>query len=245
MLNLLQPDSGAISIGGLDSRKQDVEIKRFTTYVPADPYFFNNWTAKEHLDLVEHFRGPAPWRTELTSAFEFDPHVPIHNLSTGNKQKLSLILAMMHQPAVLILDEPTRGLDPLLQNKFYDYLRALRDAGSAIFMSSHNLAEVEMVCGRVGIIRSGKIVEVSEIKALQDKRMHLVSVTFMDKEHPTAADLLEIDPDIEILEAYENYFELRISGDLNLLLKLLAKYRVVDLNVKRASLEDIFMEFYK
>jgi ABC-2 type transport system ATP-binding protein len=101
----------------------------------------------------------------------------VKSLSTGNKQKLSIILAMMYAPRILIMDEPTRGLEPLLQNVFYEQLKVLRDNGSTIFMSSHNLPEVEAICSKVAIIKEGKLIEVGDIKTLQNKRLHMIKMS--------------------------------------------------------------------
>ncbi len=245
ILDLLHPDSGKVTINGLDSQTQNVEIKKIVGYVPTDPYFYSGWSGKEHLDFSERLRGAAPLRNELIKAFDFDQKIRVGNLSTGNKQKLSLIMAMMHQPQVLILDEPTRGLDPLLQNKFYEYIRKLKKSGTAVFMSSHNLAEIEAVCERVAIIKSGELVEVAGIKDMQGKRIHIVSASFVEGKGPSKEEVLKADKDIEIISKLDGHLELKVTGDLNSVLRLLAQYEVVDLSITHASLEDIFLEFYK
>ncbi len=153
MMGFLRPDAGKIRI----PRKESIG------YLPGDVRLYANWTGQEHIGFVEGLRGRCPYVKQLREKFVFDERQKVKNLSLGNRQKLGLILALMHEPEVLILDEPTLGLDPLLQNTIHEILEEQAAKGGAVFMSSHNLYEVERVCNRVGIIREGKIVAAETI----------------------------------------------------------------------------------
>lgn len=243
MLDLIRADSGQILINGLDSRKDSIEIKRITGFIPTDTYFFPNWTGSEHIDYIERIKGKTSLKSKLIKDFDFNPTLKVHSLSTGNKQKLALIIAMMHTPELLILDEPTRGLDPLLQNIFYDYLRVLQNKGSTIFMSSHNLAEVENVCSRVAIIKSGEIVEVANVESLQAKSIFIINATYAAKPQINENEMQNYK--IEMENKQNNHYQFKVAGDINQALKLITRGKLVDIKINKASLEDIFLEFYK
>jgi ABC-2 type transport system ATP-binding protein len=153
LMDFLRPDAGKILIPKKES----------LGYLSGDVRLYANWTGREHIAFVEGLRGRCPYVNKLREKFVFDEHQKVKNLSLGNRQKLGLILALMHEPEVLILDEPTLGLDPLLQNAIYEILAERATKGSAIFMSSHNLYEVERVCDRVSILKEGKIVATETI----------------------------------------------------------------------------------
>lgn len=243
MLDFLRPDAGSITIDALDSKKDALKIQALCGLVPSDPYFYSHWTGNDHFDLIEGFRGRTSLKTKLIKDFDFDPGKKVGDLSTGNRQKLSLILAMMHEPKILILDEPTRGLDPLLQNVFYSHLRALQEKGSTIFMSSHNLAEIENSCSRVGIIREGRIIEVANIDDLKQKSVYFVHVLFEDHTRLTVQDLTN--RNIEIVKKFDHSLELKVAGPIAPALKLLNTQKIRDISITKANLEEIFLEFYK
>lgn len=243
MLKLLKPDAGNVLINGKDAWNDDVEIKETLGFIPTDPYFYPNWTGKEHIDFVKSIKGRAPLLQDLIKDFSFNPKLKVKQLSTGNKQKLAIIIAMMHAPKVLIMDEPTRGLDPLLQNLFYKYLRRLRDDGCTIFMSSHNLPEVEAVCSKVAIIRNGYLVETGDIRALQAKRMHLITVELKAGQELPEQILKKLH--IDLVNRYDHTVELKVAGDLNPFLREIAHIGIQDLTITRANLEEIFLEFYQ
>jgi ABC-2 type transport system ATP-binding protein len=147
----------------------------------------------------------------------------------------------MHDPEILIMDEPTRGLDPLYQNVFFKWLKKFNNKGCTCFISSHNLFEVEHICSRVAVIKKGEIVALEDIKTLQDKRMHLVEITFPEKFNKKDFE----DPKWEIIDIVDKRVKIRIAGDINKLLKVLTNYQVEDLLIERATLEEIFLEYYK
>ncbi|MCK9368394.1 ABC transporter ATP-binding protein [Candidatus Dojkabacteria bacterium] len=243
LLKLLKPDSGSIIINGKDSWEDDVEIKKTLGFIPTDPYFYPNWTGKEHIEFVKSIKGETSLLSDLVKDFSFNPKIKVGKLSTGNKQKLSIIIAMMHRPKILVMDEPTRGLDPLLQNLFYKYLRNLNKEGCTIFMSSHNLPEVESICSKVAIIRNGKIVETGDIKNLQSKRTHMITIE-LNAGQKFPKELLK-NFNAQVVNNYGNILELKMAGDINPLLREIVKIGLKDITISKANLEDIFLESYK
>jgi ABC-2 type transport system ATP-binding protein len=191
---------------------------------------------------LERIKGISKFDEELIDKLKFDTRKKAGALSTGNRQKLGIILALMHQPKILILDEPTVGLDPLLQNYIYEILKAEAAKGNAVFMSSHNLAEVEKICDRVVILKEGKIVATESISDIRRKRIYTVHAYF-EGEIPKK----EIVTDgIELIEEFSDGLALRIKADIRPLLHKLSEYNnLKDLEVTHASLEEVFMEFYK
>lgn len=165
-----KPASGQISILGYDILKDSTEAKKSIGYLPGNVKLYDGWTGWEHIRFFESVRGKSSNLSDLIKRFDFNPNAKFRHLSSSNKQKLGLILALMHNPKVIIMDEPTVGLDPLLhQNEIYKVLMEMRDKGSTIFISSHNLPEVERLCDRVAIIKDGKLVAIDNIKELGDK----------------------------------------------------------------------------
>ena len=243
MLGLLKPDIGKITINGVSAWGNNTAITNELGFIPSDPYFYTNWTGREHLDYLLQIKGKSKLLTKLIDDFDFNPKVSVKSLSTGNKQKLSIILAMMHAPRILIMDEPTRGLDPLLQNVFYNYVRTLQDLGSTIFMSSHNLPEVEMICSKVAIIKKGTLVEVGSIKSLQSKRVHIVTVTL--KEDKSISKELLTRFNAQLVNHHGLTYEIKLLGDLSTFLKEVLALGITDINITNANLEEIFLEFYK
>lgn len=167
LMDFLRPDAGSIEILGRDAQKNSTQLKKEIGFLSGEVRFYEGWTGAEHIELIERLRGVSLLDSHLGKRFNFDASKKVRNLSTGNKQKLGLILALMHQPQVLIMDEPTVGLDPLLQNSIYEILESEAARGTTIFMSSHNLREVERVCHRVAIIKQGQLVTVEPIDKAQ------------------------------------------------------------------------------
>jgi ABC-2 type transport system ATP-binding protein len=226
---------------GLDSNKDSVKLKEKIGYLSGNVRLYNNWTGIDHINFVESIRGKSKTVTELIEKLNFNPLVKFHNLSSGNKQKLGLILALMSDPEILIMDEPTVGLDPLLQNKIYEILVDLKGKGVTILISSHNLHEVEKLCDRVGIIKQGKMIAVEQISELGEKKLHKVEIIFEGK-----FDKSDFEFDgVEKVEEISGGLILTVEGDLNPLIKKLSGYKLQDIEVSHASLEDVFMKFYE
>lgn len=242
LMDFIRPTGGQVRILGLDAQKNTVELKSKIGYLAPDPRLYDNWNAKEHIRLIEKIRGRSNRVNDLAEKLGANLGDKIKTLSTGNKQKISLILALMHDPEILILDEPTTGLDPLLQNTIYEILTEMKNRGKTIFMSSHNLAEVEKICEKAAIIRNGQLVAVEDIRELHKKRIYLVEARFK-----TTVDREKVKKitNCEINNLQKNSITLTVRGDIDQLVKLFAKKDILDLTIEHAGLDKIFMEFYK
>lgn len=242
LLNLIRPSGGSASIFGMDSRSDYLEIHRRLGYIPGDAAFYNGMTGKEFLDLMGSFHGRNNKKrlNELLERFELDLNRQTSAYSRGMKQKLALMQAFMSDPELLILDEPTLGLDPLMQHSFNDLLLEEKERGKTVFLSSHLLPEVERVCDRVGIIRDGELVVIEEVDNLKRKRVRHVDI-FLNRE--LSADELRI-PGTEILDINGKTVRLKFSGKTPELLKHLCDLPLEDVVFPEASLEDTFMEYY-
>jgi ABC-2 type transport system ATP-binding protein len=240
MMDFVRPTSGEINILGLNSRKDSVELKSKIGYLSDTAHFYSHWTASNHIAFQQSLRGKSPILTNLVKIFDLNFKQNFGNLSSGNKRKLGVILALMNEPEVLILDEPTSALDPLLQNALLNYLRDFAAAGGTVFISSHNLAEVEKICDRVAIIRDGKIVATESITDL--KRMKMYDVSFHTEDFNIKAFEAE---NIELISNIDGLVKLKIKGDINPIITKLARITIKDLEITHVSLEDIFLEFYK
>lgn len=241
MMDFIKTTSGSISILGKDSHRDSVWLKAKIGYLSGDVQLYDKWTGKEHTDFIEKVRGKSRNIDKLMSDLRFNPKKRFKSLSSGNKQKLGLILSLMNQPEILIMDEPTVGLDPLLQNKIYEILEEYKKSGTTVFFSSHNLPEVERVCDRVGIIRNGKLVGIETINELGKKRLRRVTVRFRDKVSPKEFQF----SGVENIEELSDGLILTVRGDVDAVIKKIAKHKIKDIEVSHASLEDVFLEFYK
>jgi len=240
MMDFIRPTSGKISILGKDVQQDSVYLKTKIGYLSDTARFYDHWTAGQHLNFQQSLRGRSKTLDDLLKKFGLNRKLRFSSLSSGNKRKLSIILALMNAPEVLILDEPTTALDPLLQNAFHQYLEDFAKEGGTVFMSSHNLSEVEKICDRVGIIKDGKMVaveKISEMKLMKmyDVRFHAVGVN---------PKLFE-DKNTELVDHTDFLTVLKVRGDINPMIEKLSKLKVKDLEIVHVSLEDIFMEFYQ
>ena len=230
LMDFIRPTEGTIKI----------EDKKDIGYLPGNVRLYDGWTGEDHMKFIEGIRGKSERADELINKLDFNPKIKTKTLSSGNKQKLGLILALMYDPKLLIMDEPTVGLDPLLQNKIYEILEDLKSKGTTIFMSSHNLPEVERLCSRVGIIKDGKIIALEDIGKLHAKRIHIVTVVFSGK-----FDKKDFDFDgVKVSEVLPDGLVIKVKDDINILIKKLSNYNLKDINISHATLEEVFLEFY-
>lgn len=241
LMGFNKPTSGLITVLGHNMSNDSVDAKKQIGYLPGNVKLYDGWTGWEHIRFFESIRGKSNNIDNLIKRFDFDPTRKFKHLSSGNKQKLGLILALMNDPKLIVMDEPTVGLDPLLQNEIYKVLLEMRDKGVTIFISSHNLPEVERLCDRVAIIKEGKLVAVENVKQLGDKKLHKIEIRFADKFKVSEFQVDGVDKVEEISDG----LLITISGDLNPILQAIAKHKVLDFQIAHASLEDVFMKFYK
>lgn len=241
LMGFNKPHDGSISVFGYDMSINSTMAKQQIGYLPGNVKLYDSWTGWDHIRFFEGVRGKSKNLDNLIERLDFNPNMKFKHLSSGNRQKLGLILALMHQPKLLVMDEPTIGLDPLLQYEIYKILLEMRDSGTTIFISSHNLPEVERLCDRVAIIKAGKLVAVESIKTLGEKKLHKIEVRFGDKFKVSEFDIDGVDR----IEEVAGGLLITIGGDLNPVLHVLAKHKVIDLEITHALLEDVFMKFYE
>ncbi|OLC20612.1 MAG: hypothetical protein AUH33_03365 [Chloroflexi bacterium 13_1_40CM_68_21] len=244
LMGMIHATRGGATIFGLDADGDSVAVKKKVGYVPGELPQFGGWRGSEVVSYVIGLRGDVDERhvTELATRLSLDLGRKYREYSHGNKQKLALVLAFMHRPALLILDEPTSGLDPLHQQVFYGLVRDARAAGATVFMSSHVLSEVEHVCDRVGIVRSGKLVTVAPLAELAGMRAHRVEIQFAGD---PPADRLRAVPGLEQLELKGHRATAMLRGGFDPLLRAIDGDQVVSLVSREPTLEEIFLTYYE
>ena len=243
-LDLIRPTEGAASIFGLDTRSDSIEIRRRVGYVPGELALYEKQTAMEFFELVSNVRGDVD-RADLESLierFELDVTRPIAGLSKGNKQKVGLVQAFMHDPDLLILDEPTAGLDPLVQKEVHRYLQEKAALGRTVFLSSHALDEVEAVANRVGIIRTGHLVAVDDVRTLKARALHQIEVVFA---HAVTDGNFATLPGVRHVDFDGTRAVYRFDGSPDPIVKAIARYEISSLSSHEADLEDIFLSYYE
>ena len=243
LLDLIHPTAGAARIFGLDSRRDSVAIRARIGNLPGDFGFGRETSGREAVRLLSRLRGvDGDGRgEELAERFRADLERPLGQLSRGNRQKIGLILATFHRPELLILDEPTGGLDPLMQEEFLTLVAEERARGAAVFLSSHELDEVQRVCDRVGIVRGGRLVAVERIADLLGKARRRFTVELRD---PAGLERLRSLPGVADLELAGGRATFTVAGDLDAVVRELAGHHVVDLEATHPSLEEVFLGYY-
>ncbi|RBO86544.1 ABC transporter ATP-binding protein [Nocardia puris] len=241
VLGLIRPDRGAVRVFGVDAG--DVRMAhRLLAYVPADVALWPRLTGAETLELLARV-GPdvdVRYRDQLIDRFALDVDKPGHAYSTGNRQKVALVAAFATRAPLLVLDEPTSGLDPLMEREFRHCLSEARDRGQTVFLSSHQLAEVEAVCDRVAILRSGRLVEIAGLPELRELRRTVVEVTYRGSA-PRLADSHGVQ-DVEQLD--EDRLRFTLHGPPAPMLRALADTEVTALSLREPGLEEIFLGYY-
>ena len=243
MLDLIRRTSGEARVLGLDSERGSMEIRRRTGYLPGEYGLYEGLKVEDFLGFLLDLRGARGKEgrmRELCAYFELDATRPIRELSKGNRQKVGLVQAFMHDPELVILDEPTAGLDPLMQQRFYSLAHQERAAGRTIFMSSHLLSEVEAVCDRVAIIRNGSISLVERLDVLRERFGKDLKVTFGED---VPRKVLEL-PGVEDIHQEGRSFELTLRGGIDEVVKAIAQHPVVSMTVETYHLEELFFDLY-
>jgi ABC-2 type transport system ATP-binding protein len=244
LLNLIFPSGGSARIMGLDVVKETKAIKARTGYIPSDANPYSSMTVREFLSYCLRFypAGNGFNRiNELCGLFDLDLDRKIPDLSRGNQKKVSIVQSFLHSPKLLIMDEPTTGLDPLMQEKFFELLRSENEKGTTIFFSSHILSEIQLLCKRIAIIKEGKIIQVEDIETLRGKQLKKVHIGFND---PHDVALFEL-PGMENVITGTGTITFMYPGNVNMLIKRLAGREIVDLTIEEPSLEEIFMHYYR
>jgi len=246
LMALLRADSGAARIAGLDCWDRSIEVKRIVGYVPGEPSLDPNLTGGQILEYFANLRGGVDrtYLKSLIARLDLDTTRKFRHYSSGNKRKVVLIQAFMHRPQLLVLDEPTNGLDPLNQQVFDAMVREAREEGRTVFLSSHVLSEVEKNCTRVGIIREGRLVRIGGIAELKDIKHSELVITFAGDAPASAFERIA---GVTAVERLQNGHALRITvqGSVDPVVKAAAQYPIVSLQSAEPSLEDIFLRFYE
>lgn len=241
IMNIINKTSGRILINGREFAKDDIELKSMIGYLPSEVNLYEDLTIKEMLDYHESFykKNIHTRRVELVSVLKLDEKKKIEDLSLGNLKKVGIVLALMHEPKILILDEPTSGLDPIMQNVFYNLLEEEKKRGITIFYSTHILSEVQKICDRVGIIKDGKLLTIETITDLYKKYFTFVTITSND------IDKIIKDLNIKIISQNNNSIKYKNELEIDVLIKKLSKYTIGKLLIEEATLEDLFLHYYK
>jgi len=246
LMGLIRPTQGSAHIFGLDCRRDSVAVKRKVGYMPGDMPQFGSLRGREVVAYLGGLRGnvdPGVVR-KIAERFDLDLGRRFREYSSGNKKKLGILLAFMHRPELLILDEPTGGLDPLNQQEFYKLVAETRDAGATIFLSSHILSEVEHACDRVGIIRSGRLVKVAELDEIHNIRLHHLELEFAPGTHvPEKA--IRSAAGVENVVVDDHTVTCTVTGAFEPLLEAMKGATVTNLVSHEPSLEEVFLTYYR
>ena len=241
LLGLARPTKGRAEIFGLDSHHQAVEAHRRLAYVPGEANLWPSLTGAETLHLLGRVQGQldTAYRDALIERFDLDPSKKVRAYSKGNRQKVLLIGALMTRPDLLLLDEPTAGLDPLMEQAFRHCIREARDAGQTVFLSSHILSEVEALCDRVGILREGRLVEMGTLESMR----HLSTLTVEAVFDATPPDLTGV-PGVRRAVGEGRHVHLEVQGSIEPLIEAMAGTGVRQLLSREPSLEELFLAHY-
>jgi ABC-2 type transport system ATP-binding protein len=243
LLDLIRPTGGHAYVFDIDSSANPAAIHRRIGYLPGEFALYDRLTGGQTLEYFGNLRGGVDraYQAELIARFDLDPSRRFREYSKGNKQKVGLVAALQHRPELLLLDEPTAGLDPLVQQTFFGMLRDAVKEGSTVFLSSHILSEVERSCDRVAIIRDGRIVQTGRVDALRDLAHHHVELRFAGD--PPAAEFAAIDG-VSDIQVENHLLRLRVLGPITPVVEAAARLGVTDFLSREPSLEETFLAQY-
>jgi ABC-2 type transport system ATP-binding protein len=245
ILDEIRPTAGRAMILGLDTHKQAVEIRRHIGYLPGDLALYPNLTGRDTVTFFANLRGGVDWSyvDELAGRLNADLSRKVGTLSSGNRQKIGLIQAFMNRPELLVMDEPSSGLDPLMQRELQAMMREVAAEGRTVFLSSHSLSEVQRVADRIGIIRHGRLVAVELLADLRSKAMRRVEFEFAS---PVQESVFEAIPGVRNVAVDDQRAVLSFDGTMGVLLTtVVGQYDVVDIHTQEADLEEIFLTYYR
>jgi len=246
MLDLIRPDGGTLRVLGLDPQAEPVAVRARAGYLPGELRTYDNLTVEQalrHLNALREHKADWSFVQQIARRLDLDLRPHIKYLSKGNKQKVGVTQALMHRPELLLLDEPTAGLDPLVQREVLHLIAEAKSEGATVFFSSHILSEVQEIAERVAIIRNGVVVEVAETDSLVNRAMRRASVRF-----DQAVDLAALAslPGVKVLRQDDARSALlEVEGRMDGLIKALAAFPVSDFETERPSLEEVFLAYYQ
>ena len=240
-MGLINPTSGTIMINGKIIDKNDLDLKELIGYLPGEISLYDDLTVKEMLDFHESFykRNINPRRKELVNLLKLDESKKVEDLSLGNLKKVGIVLALMHEPKILILDEPTSGLDPIMQNVFYELLLDEKKKGTTILYSTHILNEVSKICDKIGIIKDGIIIKEMPIEDILNNNITYLTI---DSE-----DISEIKKYLNLKIIMEDNNTVKFINNLspNEIINKISKYNINKLLIEEVPIEELFIEYYK
>ena len=241
-MNFIFPTSGSAKILGKDIVKESSEIKKYIGYVPSEVKFYDEVKVKDIIKYSASFYNNVNQEEvdKLYKILDVDINKKMSELSLGNKKKVAIVQALIHKPKLLILDEPTNGLDPLIQKKLFELLEEARENGTTVFLSSHNLVEVENFCDRVAVIKDGKIIDTIVIEKLS-KKLGLKVV--IKSNEINEYKIKEING--QLISKEKDEFIFHYNNGVDTLIKELAKYKIEKLLINEQTLEDTFMNYYE
>ncbi len=245
ILDEIRPTSGLAWILGMDCHDQSVEIRHQLGYLPADLALYPNMTARSLLTYFANLRGGVDWTyvEELAERLDSDLDRRLEDLSSGNRQKVGLIQAFMNRPRLLVMDEPSAGLDPIMQRELQTMMREVAAEGRTVFLSSHALGEVQRVADRVGIIRAGRLVALETVADLRAKALRRIEFTF---ERPPDASMFNGVPGVRDVTADNRHLVVSFDGTMQALLAALHDgNRLIDISTEDADLDEIFLTYYR
>ncbi|MCP4573712.1 MAG: ABC transporter ATP-binding protein [bacterium] len=243
LLDLIRPTRGQVTILGHDCHRESLAVRRSIGYLPGEFNLYENLTGRQLLTYLGSLRGGFDFTfvdtlvERLGAAYDRQ----ISTLSHGNKQKLALILAFAPQPEVLILDEPTNGLDPLVRQVFHELVREARSQGHTVLLSSHDLTEVEKTCDRIASVRDGRLIAVETVSALRQSAMRVV---YIECAHPLSSNPFDSLPSVDQLQIDGCHLHCRVRGPLGPLLAAAAHFEILDVLSREPHLEEFFLALY-
>jgi ABC-2 type transport system ATP-binding protein len=243
LLDIIRPTTGQARVFGLDCQSEGVRIRRQVGYMPGELNLYSQMRADQYLSMVSSVRGNSTDKAFLNSLcnrLDLDTRRLMRTYSRGNKQKVGLVAAFMGKPDLLILDEPTAGLDPLVQQSVLELVRETKADGRTVFFSSHILSEVQAVCDRVGIIRNGQLVATERIETLTRKQFHRLRMSFEQVPPPGVFDLTGVSE----VSRMDHDITLEVTEHLNAVLSKASQYGVLDLETVPVTLEEVFLTYY-
>ena len=244
LLALQRPTRGRATLLGLDAAAGSVQVRRRVGYLPGDLELFPRLTGRQHIAWFLRARGvtDGSYAARLADRFQVVADRPVRELSKGNRQKIGLVLAFMHRPELLVLDEPTSGLDPLMRHEFEALLRETADQGRTVFLSSHELDEVQRIADRVAIIKDGRLVAQDTVDGLRRAAPQRMEVRFRRPVHPGALNAVA---GVTVTGSDGARITLDVTGDIAPVLKVIADHDPVDLISRPADLDELFLGFYR
>ena len=248
LLDLLRPSAGRAALLGHDCQADGIAARALVGYMPGEPGFYRDMTGRQVLGVLARLSARAvseAWQRELLDRLAFrdtDLDRRIREYSSGMKRKLAIVSAFQAEAPLLILDEPTEGLDPLMQEAFYALLAEVRRRGTTVFLSSHVLSEVDRVCDRIGVLRTGELVLEAPVEQVRRMAPRIVRIVFRE---PVAAPPTRWPDSIEVVDASATQWSLRVRGSTGPVVESLAGLPVADLDVREPRLEDVVIQYYR